>query len=139
MIFAKTDRDCLPNPPKVSAPAYIYLLPTHVSKQKELECVAKANISLYDTRVDFGISQQLNVQKILFPVDRLPAETLEACQIHQKSLLPHTFIYFQRIDTLFYRKQNRERFFSRQSDIRCILSFFPSPFSGRQENNFFHL
>lgn len=49
-----------------------------VSKQKELECVAKANISLYDTRVDFGISQQLNVQKILFPVDRLPAETLEA-------------------------------------------------------------
>ena len=49
-----------------------------VSRQKELECVAKANISLYDTRVDFGISQQLNVQKILFPVDRLPAETLEA-------------------------------------------------------------
>lgn len=49
-----------------------------ISKQKELACVEKINISLYDTRVDFGISQQLSVQKILFPVDRLPPETFEA-------------------------------------------------------------
>lgn len=49
-----------------------------VSKQEELAGVEKANISLYDTRVDFGISQQLSVQKVLFPVDHLRAETLAA-------------------------------------------------------------
>ncbi|MCR5106648.1 MAG: accessory Sec system protein Asp1 [Lachnospiraceae bacterium] len=30
------------------------------------------DITPYDSRVDFGISQQLNVQKILFPIDGLP-------------------------------------------------------------------
>lgn len=43
-----------------------------------LTSTAKVNIPPYDTRIDTGISQQLHVQKILLPVDRLPAETLEA-------------------------------------------------------------
>lgn len=49
-----------------------------ISRRTELEGVAKVNISLYDTRVDFGISQQLSVQKILLPVDHLRSETFEA-------------------------------------------------------------
>lgn len=49
-----------------------------LSRQKSLEHVAKVNIPPYDTRVDSGISQQLNVQKILVPVDQLSAEALEA-------------------------------------------------------------
>ena len=48
-----------------------------LSTQKELEAVAKVNIPPYDTRLDSGISMQLPVQKILFPVDYLPAETME--------------------------------------------------------------
>lgn len=48
-----------------------------LSRQKELENTAKVNIPPYDTRIDPGISQQLNVQKILFPVDHLAAETME--------------------------------------------------------------
>lgn len=45
--------------------------------QSCLTSTAKVNIPPYDTRIDTGISQQLHVQKILLPVDRLPAETLE--------------------------------------------------------------
>lgn len=36
------------------------------------------NIPPYDTRVDWGISQQLHVQKILVPVDDLPADLVDA-------------------------------------------------------------
>lgn len=46
-------------------------------KQKGLECIEKVNIPPYDTRMDFGISRQLPVQKILFPVDHLTVGTLE--------------------------------------------------------------
>lgn len=42
----------------------------------ELRETAKINIPPYDTRLDPGISQQLHVQKILFPVDHLSAETM---------------------------------------------------------------
>ncbi len=49
-----------------------------ISRQKGLETMAKKNIPPYDTRVDPGISQQINVQKILFPVDHLSERTLEA-------------------------------------------------------------
>lgn len=48
-----------------------------LSKKKELDYVPKVNIPPYDTRVEPGISQQLNVQKILFPVDHLQPETME--------------------------------------------------------------
>ncbi len=48
-----------------------------ISRQKGLENTAKKSIPPYDTRVDPGISQQINVQKILFPVDHLPAGVLE--------------------------------------------------------------
>ena len=46
-------------------------------RESGLEHTAKVNIPPYDTRVDPGISQQLSVQKILFPVDQLPTETLD--------------------------------------------------------------
>ena len=48
-----------------------------ISRQESLEHMAKKNIPPYDTRMDPGISQQINVQKILFPVDHLPEGTLE--------------------------------------------------------------
>lgn len=48
-----------------------------VSRQKGLENTAKKSIPPYDTRIDPGISQQLNVQKILFPMDHLPEGILE--------------------------------------------------------------
>lgn len=48
-----------------------------LSEQKKLESTAKINIPPYDTRIDPGISQQLNVQKVLFPVDHLPTRTME--------------------------------------------------------------
>ena len=41
-----------------------------------IEKNAKVNIPPYDTRLDPGISQQLPVQKILFPVDQLVPEVL---------------------------------------------------------------
>ena len=39
------------------------------------------NISPYDTRMDFGISEQLTVQKILVPVDDLPDDRFKALMI----------------------------------------------------------
>ena len=43
------------------------------------DCLRKiTDISPYDTRVDFGISQQLDVQKILVPVDGLEDDTFRA-------------------------------------------------------------
>lgn len=45
-------------------------------RQKELKNKNKVNIPPYDTRMDHGISQQLSVQKILFPVDHLAAGIL---------------------------------------------------------------
>lgn len=50
---------------------------TLLLRQERLKDVAKVNIPPYDTRIDPGISQQLQVQKILFPVDRLTAEVME--------------------------------------------------------------
>lgn len=47
-----------------------------LSGEKSLENVVKVNIPPYVTRIEPGISQQLPVQKILFPVDHLSAETL---------------------------------------------------------------
>lgn len=40
-------------------------------RQDGLKKIDKVNIPPYDTRIDRGISQQLSVQKILFPVDHL--------------------------------------------------------------------
>lgn len=48
-----------------------------LSRQKGLESITKKSIPPYDTRMDPGISQQINVQKILFPVDHLAERTLE--------------------------------------------------------------
>ncbi len=48
-----------------------------ISRQKGLEEIGKKSIPPYDTRMDPGISQQINVQKILLPVDHLPKGTLE--------------------------------------------------------------
>ena len=48
-----------------------------LSRQSGLADVAKVNIPPYDTRIEPGISQQMHVQKILFPVDSLTNEELE--------------------------------------------------------------
>ncbi|WP_028242536.1 accessory Sec system protein Asp1 [Pseudobutyrivibrio ruminis] len=47
---------------------------------KELENII--DISPYDTRMDFGISEQLTVQKILVPVDDLPEKRFKALIIN---------------------------------------------------------
>ena len=59
---------------------YGFHMPGHKrnTSLKGLEEIAKVNIPPYDTRLDPGISQKLPVQKILFPVDHLIPETLEA-------------------------------------------------------------
>ncbi|MCM1190419.1 MAG: accessory Sec system protein Asp1 [bacterium] len=48
-----------------------------LERQDSLKKTEKVNIPPYDTRVDPGISQQMHVQKILFPVDHLSAGVLE--------------------------------------------------------------
>lgn len=58
-----------------------------LSGQKGLEHTAKVNIPPYDTRIDPGISQQLNVQKILFPVDHLAPETMESAVTYMAGYL----------------------------------------------------
>ena len=49
-----------------------------LSRQEELENAPKIKISPYDTRLEPGVSQQLNVQKILLPVDQLSTKAMEA-------------------------------------------------------------
>ena len=49
-----------------------------LSRKQELDNILKVNIPPYDTRVEPGISLQMNVQKILVPVDHLPPEAMEA-------------------------------------------------------------
>lgn len=46
-------------------------------KQASLKRIKKVNIPPYDTRLEPGISLQLSVQKVLFPVDALTAEMME--------------------------------------------------------------
>ncbi len=46
------------------------------------------DISPYDARVDFGISEQLTVQKILVPVDGLPDDRFESLMIALAQYLP---------------------------------------------------
>lgn len=48
-----------------------------LSNQKVLEHVPKISIPPYDTRMDPGLSQQLNNQKVLFPVDHLRPEVMD--------------------------------------------------------------
>ena len=55
-------------------------------RQSGLADIAKINIPPYDTRIEPGISQQIHVQKILFPVDSLTYEELETAV---KYLVPY--------------------------------------------------
>lgn len=87
-----------------------------IARQKGLEHTAKKNIPPYDTRIDPGISQQMDVQKILFPVDNLSAKTLEGAVKYMAAYLEqnedarvHLFtrnVEFNREDMLL--KQIRE-------------------------------
>ncbi len=52
---------------------------------EELENII--DISPYDSRMDFGISEQLTVQKILVPVDGLPKERFKALMINLAAYL----------------------------------------------------
>lgn len=47
------------------------------------------NITPFDTRVDFGISQQLNVQKILVPIDGIGEKVFEALIQTLGKYIPH--------------------------------------------------
>lgn len=63
------------------------------------------DISPYDTRVDFGISQQLKVQNILVPVDGVTEQTFE-------KLIVYTAGYLQG------NEKARVQFFTRNTDYR---------------------
>lgn len=47
----------------------------YIKSQVKMPVYCISDITPYDSRVDFGISQQLNVQKILVPVDGISDET----------------------------------------------------------------
>ncbi len=49
----------------------------YLNRDMEEEMEHIVDISPYDSRVDFGISQQLSVQKILVPIDDLPEDRFE--------------------------------------------------------------
>ncbi len=46
------------------------------------------NITPFDSRVDFGISQQLNVQKVLIPIDGIGNERFEELIVHLGQYIP---------------------------------------------------
>lgn len=61
----------------------------YLKREMEQELENIIDISPYDSRMDFGISAELMVQKILVPVDGLPDERFEALMIQLASYLPH--------------------------------------------------
>lgn len=107
-----------------------------ISKQKGLEKTNKKNIPPYDTRIDHGISQQMNVQKILFPVDHLTKETLEEAIKHMAAYLEEN--RDARIH-LFTRSVefNREDMLLRQVSEILEHSGFPSRWARKEKQNKF--
>ena len=53
----------------------------YLKREMEEEVDNVIDISPYDSRMDFGISQQLTVQKILVPVDDLPADRFKLLMV----------------------------------------------------------
>lgn len=107
-----------------------------VSRQKGLEHTAKRNIPPYDTRIDSGISQQLNVQKILFPVDHLTEEILETAVTYMASYLKEN--QDARVH-LFTRNVefNREEMLLRQVGEILKRGGYPTQWARKTEENEF--
>ncbi len=105
-------------------------------KQSNLKNVRKTNIPPYDTRMDHGISQQLHVQKILFPVDHLKTEELKTAVKYLASYLLEN--HNARVH-LFTRNAefNREDILLRQ--IRDILNTngYPAEWARKENMNKF--
>lgn len=105
-----------------------------LSKQKELEHIPKINIPPYDTRVDPGISQQLSVQKILFPVDHLRPEIMEqAIKYMAEYLKEHKDVRVH----LFTRNaapDRKDTLLKRTSEI-LEYNGYPPQWSGREDKN----
>lgn len=59
-----------------------------IKKEMPMEIAHITDITPFDSRVDFGISQQLNVQKILVPVDGIKEERLEELIVTLGEYLP---------------------------------------------------
>ncbi|MCI9570534.1 MAG: accessory Sec system protein Asp1 [Lachnospiraceae bacterium] len=105
-----------------------------VSRQKGLEQTAKKNIPPYDTRMEPGISQQINVQKILFPVDRLTDETLETAVRYMAAYLEEN--RNARVH-LFTRNAEANRKDMLLKQIGAILerNGYPSAWAGKGNRN----
>lgn len=93
-------------------------------RQSGLADIAKINIPPYDTRIEPGISQQIHVQKILFPVDSLTYEELETAV---KYLVPYLKKNTDARVHLFTRNadMNRENILLKQ--VREILKCYGYP------------
>ena len=97
-----------------------------------------ANIPPYDTRVDFGISQQLHVQKILLPVDNLPLKLLEKVILVLADYLTENT--YARVH-LFTRNADYNRQSVILEQIREILEdgSFPPEWAREEKNNKFEV
>ncbi len=105
-----------------------------ISRQKGLENAAKKSIPPYDTRMDPGISQQLNVQKILFPVDHLPEGILEGAV---KQLAAYLEKNKDARVHLFTRNAEFNRADILLTEVREILrrSDYPSGWARKEDSN----
>ncbi len=60
----------------------------YLKREMDREIENIIDISPYDSRMDFGISAELTIQKILVPVDDLPEERFEQLMIQLATYLP---------------------------------------------------
>lgn len=60
-----------------------------IQRRVEKELTNITDITPFDSRVDLGISQQLNVQKILVPIDGMEEEWFEKLILHLGKYLPN--------------------------------------------------
>lgn len=105
-------------------------------KQADLKKIAKVNIPPYDTRLEPGISLQLSVQKVLFPVDSLTSEMLEA---GVKSFAAYLESNHEARVHLFTRKAdfNREDVLLRQVSEILGRNGYPPEWARKENKNKF--
>lgn len=105
-----------------------------LSNQKELEHVPKINIPPYDTRVDPGVSQQLSVQKILFPVDHMRPEVMEQAIKYMAEYLKDQKDVRVQLFTRNAAFDRRDKLLERTSEI-LERSGYPPQWAGREDEN----
>ena len=107
-----------------------------LSRQSSLADIAKINIPPYDTRIEPGISQQMHVQKILFPVDGLTDEGLETSV---RYLAPYLKQNTDARVHLFTRKadMNRENVLLKQVSEILKRYGYPSGWARKENQNKF--